>query len=345
MVNIGQLSETVQKNCHISDARHAGSYSMCIFLLKMREYYRWERGLSLTQEIERSAVGDWMVNREQDWERYEDQPYEPLALECGVTDPFDADTINTELVPQGYVYSSGYGLYNKPHFFLGKLDKQETHDGIRVLISDQEYARDLVAPPAMILNNTIFIRTESLRRVIWEKIEEWQWKRDARTPMARVLSAYANEQDLEMVLDDLCKRESRNVILHELGEARAGKLLGSSWEEMLANTPRSKAELLLRSVRDHLADCLSTLPSLIENKNDVSLHFYFANLTSLRKEIFPKMMRAYDNWVETGSYEALAQVADKGGVHWREQAFKVLDAHRVENTHFVDKIDDLVLPL
>ena len=32
----------------------------------MREYYRWERGLSLTQEIERSAVGDWMVNREQD---------------------------------------------------------------------------------------------------------------------------------------------------------------------------------------------------------------------------------------------------------------------------------------
>jgi len=61
MFNIGHLSETVQKNCHISDARYAGNYSMCIFLLKMREYYRWEHGLSLTQEIQRSKVGDWMV--------------------------------------------------------------------------------------------------------------------------------------------------------------------------------------------------------------------------------------------------------------------------------------------
>ncbi len=318
---------------------------MCIFLLKMREYYRWEHGLSLTQEIERSEVGDWMAAREQDWERYEDLPYESLALDCGLTDPFDADTINAELVPKGYVYSSGYGLYNKPHFFLGKLDKLETYDDIRVLISDQEYARDLVAPPAMILNNTIFLRNESLRRTIWEKIEEWQWKRDAQTPMARVLSAYANEQNLECVLNDLCRRESRNVILHELGEARAGKLLGARWEEMLAHTPRSKAELLLRSVRDHLADCLSTLPALVKNKNDVSIHFFVANLTSLRKEIFPQMMRAYESWVETGDYEVLAQAAIEGETHWQEQAFKALDAYLVGNTHFVDKIDNLVRPL
>jgi len=101
----------------------------------------------------------------------------------------------------------------------------------------------------------------------------------------------------------------------------------------------------LRSVRDHLADCLSTLPSLIENKNEVSLHFYFANLTSLRKEIFPKMMRAYEHWVETGNYEALAQVADKGEIHWREQAFKVLDAHRGGSNYSIEKIDDMVLPL
>jgi len=268
-----------------------------------------------------------------------------LALDCGLTDPFDADTINAELVPKGYVYSSGYGLYNKPHFFLGKLDKLETHDDIRVLISDQEYARDLVAPPAMILNNTIFIRNESLRRVIWEKIEEWQWKRDAQTPMARVLAAYSDEQDLERVLDDLCRRESRNVILHELGEARAGKILGSGWEDMLADTPRSKAELLLRSVRDHFADCLSTLPSLVENKNDVSIHFYIANLTSLRKEIFPQMMRAYDQWVETDDYTALVQAADDGAAHWQEQAVKVLGVYAGGNKDFVDQIDDLVVSL
>ena len=42
-MDIKQLSDTVQLNCHISDARHAGNYTLCIYLLKMREFYRWEK--------------------------------------------------------------------------------------------------------------------------------------------------------------------------------------------------------------------------------------------------------------------------------------------------------------
>ena len=38
MLNLGQLVNTVQKNCHISDARHAGDFTLCIFLLKMMEH-------------------------------------------------------------------------------------------------------------------------------------------------------------------------------------------------------------------------------------------------------------------------------------------------------------------
>jgi len=45
MHDLSTLQATVQRNCHISDARHAGQHSLCIFLLKMREYYRRESGI------------------------------------------------------------------------------------------------------------------------------------------------------------------------------------------------------------------------------------------------------------------------------------------------------------
>ncbi|HKJ07631.1 MAG TPA: hypothetical protein VKA76_00940, partial [Gammaproteobacteria bacterium] len=45
------LCAKVQKNCHISDARYAGDYTLCIYLLKMREYYRWEKGYSLDASL------------------------------------------------------------------------------------------------------------------------------------------------------------------------------------------------------------------------------------------------------------------------------------------------------
>ena len=37
------LRRSVQRNCDISDAEFAQSYSLCTYLLKMRELYRWER--------------------------------------------------------------------------------------------------------------------------------------------------------------------------------------------------------------------------------------------------------------------------------------------------------------
>ena len=40
MYDIESLRTTVQHNCHISDARYAGHNALCIFLLKMREYFR-----------------------------------------------------------------------------------------------------------------------------------------------------------------------------------------------------------------------------------------------------------------------------------------------------------------
>ena len=328
MINLGELAQTVQTNCHISDARHAGSYSMCVFLLKMREYFRWEHQIPLSHKLEKAAVSEWLLQKELHWEDMEDQPYVPLPLESGEFDPFESNRINAELIPQGYVYSSGYGVFNKPHFFLGKLKKTYRQSDITIYISSCEYARDLVAPPAMSQGNTIFIREESLRRMIWEKIEEWQWKRDPDTAMARVLHFYRSENDVERVLDHLCDNESNNVLLHEIGEAKAGKLLGHEWENMLNEIPRSKTELQLRAIRDHLADCLSTLPALLESENIPSLHFYFANFSAMRKELFPAAMNAYKQWVNTGELTHISKAAESGQRYWGDLTREVLATWR-----------------
>jgi len=138
MLNIGQLVATVQKNCHISDAQFAGDYSLCIFLLKMREFYRWENQISFMGSLPRAEVGEWMQEREQLWEDMAAHAFEFLNLGDDSLDPFDTEAINRELVPQGYVYSAGYGRFNKPHFFLGTLQRQEQREGHTIYISTCE---------------------------------------------------------------------------------------------------------------------------------------------------------------------------------------------------------------
>ena len=63
MQDIKALAKTVQRNCDISDARHARDYSLCVYLLKMREYFRWEQGYRLTEDLPRDELGNWVVAR------------------------------------------------------------------------------------------------------------------------------------------------------------------------------------------------------------------------------------------------------------------------------------------
>ena len=119
MQSIQALSAIVQKNCDISDARHARDYTMCVYLLKMREYYRWSKGYGMTEALPRDELGDWVLKREQLWESLEPRDFECLPLDDECHDPFAADIINRQLVPRGFVYSAGYGRFVKPHFFWG----------------------------------------------------------------------------------------------------------------------------------------------------------------------------------------------------------------------------------
>jgi len=326
MLNLGQLTSTIQKNCHISDAQFAGDYTLCIFLLKMREFYRWENDIPLLGALPREDVGRWMQERERMWETLESSNFEPLSVDGETVDPFDSGAINQALLPLGLVYSAGYGRFGKPHFFLGRLTEARRQNDFTVYVSSCEYARDLVAPPAMMLNDVVYVRQESLRRYLWERYEEWRLH-PAEGAMARAVAAYGFDDNVENALDRMTVAETESVILHEVGEARAESLLGPEWSSMLAALARTKSEIMVRAVRDLLADCLATLPGLLERDRPEAIHFYFASLTDLRRHLFPEAMNAYRRWLE-GDHDAIFDLATAGHEHWLGVARRLLELHR-----------------
>ena len=333
--------DSVQHNCHISDARYASDFSMCVYLLKMREYFRWEKGYGFATALPHKDVGDWLAKRENLWEQLENKDFSPVELNGKQYDPFDSDSINQVLEEHQLLYSAGYGYKTKPHFFLAQLEKTVTHKNYCVYISADEYARDLGAPPAMSLNKRIYIRRESLRRMLWERLEEWRWSTPDNA-MGRAIGCYDFGNNLDEALEHMTEAEIETLTLHEIGEVRAGEILGDNWHEMIGAFPRSRLELMARAVRDHFADALSTLPSLIERAHPPSLHFYFANLSGVRKQIYPALLDAYDHWVECGDRSRLETQISTGREHWIQVARELIKLHESRVTTAWQDMESLI---
>jgi len=323
------LVETVRHNCLIADARHARDMTMCSYLLAMRERYRLEAGLPLGGEVPRKPLGAWLEARERLWDSLEEADYLPLPLDCGATEPFDCDAVNAELGAQGLFYSAGLGHGARPHFCLAVLERQVEGPGHRVLVAGAEYAADLVGPPAALRGGTIYLRQHALQRWLWTRIEEWRWRKSNQA-LGRALAAYGvagADAGWDAALEAMTRAEGEAVLLHEQGELRAAALLATDWEEMLGALEEPRAELLARAVRDHLADCLVTLPELIAHEAHAAVHFYAGNLQGMRREIFPAFLSAYESWIESGSIAPLAAVAERGRRHWLKQARRLLALH------------------
>jgi len=318
--------EAIRTNCNISDARHAGDYTLCVYLLKMREYYRWENNIPFSMPLPQQDLSDWLTQREAHWETLEDKPMETVPVPGSRHDPFDTTAINASLNDHGFAYSSGYGRNMKPVFFFAALERREKHDGYTLIVTGREYARDLAAPPAMSRERTIYIRRESLRRMLWEKIEEWRWNKPANA-MRNAIRCYDFDNAAERSLEAMTDTELHSALLHEIGEVEAGKLLGEGWEAMLAALPSGKAEIMLRAVRDNLADCLVTLPALIERAVPAALHFYVGNMSNMRKALFPSLVSAYDAWTVSGNTTELQAVSARAAMHWQSLALDLLNIY------------------
>jgi len=320
----------VQHNCHIADARHGTDFGLCTYLMKMREFYRWERGLAYGDSLDREQVGDWLTLREELWDGLLEADYREIEISGRSYDPFDAEAINRELIPAGLLYSAGYVQSGKAQFFLTELDRAEQgEDGFELWIGRRELARGLHAPPAMTRGKNIFLRRDSLKQLLWEKYESWLWSRPDNA-LGRALACYPFEQDLDLALEQMTVAEMEVVRAHEIGEYQVGRILGEEWEQMLHEVLGTPAELMLRAVRDHWADCLQTLPMLQEDSSAAcSVHAFMGNLGNMRKAIFPALQDAYAQWLD-GDAGILAAVARRGGEHWRTVAEQALYLYRAQ---------------
>jgi len=341
-MNQQKIIETVQQNCHIADARFAGEYTLCIYLLKMREYFRWEKKYPYGDALPNADIGAWLTEREQQWLELDEADYHDLCINGTQYSPYDSADINKALEPHKLVYSGGQGHQGRPHFFLAELRHHETVDDYHIFVADKELARDLTAPPAMSLDKHIFIRRESLRRMLWERLEEWQWRK-AEGAMSRALKYYDFENDLDLALDQMTDHETDVLLQHEIGEIQAGRQLGDEWHEMLASLPRSGGEIMARAIRDHIADCSTTLPRLLQQQQHASLHFYFGNFNAMRKELFPSLMNAYQKWHDNEDLTELTNIIGQGEQHWQQVALDILNLYRQHgdscHTHIVKLVE------
>lgn len=318
------LRDLVQQNCHISDAQHAANYTMCIYLLKMREYYRWEQNKKQSSKLEGELVGKWLRQREELWDKVESNNFQKIHINNQSFDPFDTSAINAQIKAKGLVYSAGLGLKLTPHFFLAELESEEIYDSYTVYISSTEYARDLTSPPAMTLNNCIYIRKESIKRMIWERYDQWLWNKP-NNAMKNVIDCYPFEEDIDTALEEMTNNEVENILLHEIGEIQAGKLLGKQWEKLISQLPHTQAEIMLRAIRDHIADTITTLPAIIHQGNKASIHFYFANLTNMRQHLCPSLVSSYNRWLSSNDFSDLKNLVSKHRNHWLDLSENILD--------------------
>ncbi len=324
------LIKAVQFNCDIVDARHGSDYGICTYLMKMRELYRWQRGLSLGARLGKDEVGDWLSAREGHLESLEQADFMALGWDGKSIDPYDADAVNAAVNSLGLVYSAGLVDGARPQFFLAELEEERRSDnGFVLRISGRELARCLNAPPAMTRGSTIFLRRESLRRYLWEKYESWLWSRPDNA-MARAIAYYPFDTALDAALDAMSEAEMAVIEAHERGEHQAGRELGDGWEAMLLDLSLTPAELMARAARDHLADCTHTLPMLMEDGREASLHLFMANLGAMRKQLFPALQLAYGDWLASGDKSVFVRPIRDGVDHWLRLAERMLALHNRE---------------
>lgn len=313
------LAAAVQGNCDVSDAAFARDMSLCNYLLAMREYFCWERGLPPDQEPERAAVGAWIAARERRWDALEGADYAPLPLPSGPADPFAVDAINAELECEGWVYGAAIGRFGKPHFFLGQLARSGKRDGLDVCEVGREVARDIEAAPASLAAGRIVLRGEAFERWLWTSARSWDRAHESG-PMRAALAAYGYEADPARAIAAMAAEQRETLLLHELGEHAAGQILGESWEDYLRSCTDRRAALTARAVRDLLADCLVTLPAIAGRRCEASLHFWFATFGGLRREFFPELSQAYAGICERRDWAALVRACGDGRERWAQVA-------------------------
>jgi len=283
--SLTDFCQSVQHNCAISDARFARDYSLCIYLLRMREFFRWKNKINLGAPVCGESLGSWVSDTEAHWDDIEETDYVPLMIDDVAIDPFDTTAVNNKLTDRGLIYTAGIGRLGQPHFVLARLQNRTITDDVLCIECGEELARDTITLPAMAQNGTVIIRHESVTHLLWQMVDEWSVKKPAG-PMARVVEHYSidlSSQQLEQKITAAAKDLSDLMRYHEFGEIAAGDRIGEGFAELTMALQGKRGEMQVRAVRDLLADSLRTWPFIEREQSSHHLDFWLAGLTGYRE--------------------------------------------------------------
>jgi len=332
MLNIDQLTRQVLYNCDISDASHAGLYSICGLALRLRDLYKWENRLPPWEEKDTGEILDWIGAKEERWEDAVELDFCRLAVNGSKFDVFDVDQINRILEPQGLYYGAGYAHSLKPTFLLAEIDEKRAINGIPVYILGRELARDLLTLPALTQGDAILMRTEAARLYLWDQMS--YIKKSGRPALQYALANCGlpgnDSCELRPHLDQLLEILKDSFIYHEIGEMSDTVFERSIWREIVSEHPRSPVELAARVLKDLLADTnpAGTLPRIIDRKNEPALAFYAAFLDGLAREFFPELRVAFQLFTGSKDWALIEQTVVDGRRRAEDYTNRMIDFHR-----------------
>jgi hypothetical protein len=332
MPELDSIVSQVLRNCRISDSRHAGFYSVCGLALRLRDLYKWEKGLEPWVEKESSEVLEWIGDKEETWNELAEKDFDDLTVFGNAYHPFDVEGINAVLEPHGLFYGAGYVYSLNPTFFLAILEEKRQVDGITVYLLGHELARDLFTVPALSQDNCIVLRKESAKLFLWDRI--FFIRKSGRYALRYGLENYGlKEQDTKALRKSLARisaAEMQTYMYHELGEIKDTVFARDTWRGIVAAFPYTPIELLARTVKDLLADTnqYGTLQYIVREHRTASLAFYVAFLDGLRKELFPEMVEAFREFTKTHNWKVIEQATTSGHKTARRYAKAIGDLYK-----------------
>ncbi|MEN6439762.1 MAG: Sfum_1244 family protein [Syntrophobacter sp.] len=344
-MDLSDLRRQVQKNCDISDARHAGVYSLCGLLLRMRDLYKWEHLMVPWQEPEPADLLGWVEDREQYWDKIAEEEIAPVTLGEERFDPYDMAGLNVRLRPLGLIYGAGYGIGLKPTFFLAECAGSSSVGGLRIDVVNRELARDIFMTPAMRQGDQIFARRSCMLFFLWDQILEA--RPSAREALEFALARYGvgldeirrNAARLGDLLERIAGRELETWVYHEIGEVLETGFDGGLWQEIVSAYANSPVEIFARVLKDVLADTHSEglLGHIVQNRVESSLGFYVAFQRAISRMVFPEIREAFLRFRQTGDWSLIDAARESGRRNMYRHAATLARLHREAEGSGIDR--------
>ena len=310
-----RLIDQIQLNCDISDARDHGIYSMCSLVLKLRNLYKWERGLEPWNEPDSADLLEWIEARETYWEEICDRDFKPLVINGRAYAVDDVEKVNGRGDTQSFFYGAGHGRSMKAVFFLAEVLDRQTVEGCPIVLLGRELVREMASPFAMVQEGEVVVRTEPLRYFLYDHIQEL--RDSCRSSIRFFLNSHGlmddgvlDQQRLREKIDRIAMEERDLFIYHEIGELLEESMGSAILGRMIGRFPGSVIEFVSRAVRDVLADThpRGVLAHLAREQRESTLGLFVSFVDGLRQELFPELATAWKGFLEHKRWDEFERV-------------------------------------